>query len=202
MSSFFHISAKTLSIVIVYLILVYTFFYSVGAARSSADFKVIMPKVTVTKTSISQDSINASVDQGNGILGAIIGAIVVGLAALATAVTLGAASPVLFAAVGVVAGGITGYIGGYFISGVARAAEVELPWNDFAFALRGFFGSIFDLFMFLVDFLTFGIIIDAGIYVPVVFSVLLFLMTFPLWIYFLIIVAGFATEAWKSVKAW
>jgi len=206
--SFFKISVKTIVFVVIYLMLVYTVCYGFTGARSGQDYVVVMSDIPMSRTNITVD-INATIIEGSGnlwgLIGAVAGFIVAGVA---TVLSLGALSGVTVPVMITLGSGIAGAGAGYFIGGaIGRGvtqgmldADIEVPWQDLSLAVTAFFGSIIDLFLFMVSFLTFGLIGDAFIGFPSELVWIPFLMALPVYLYFMIIVAGFAVEVWKGSK--
>lgn len=194
--SFFHISPKTFTVIVIYLTLVYTLVYSFGVAGVSNELVVVTPDVVpVEMHKVTSDEQNQSEDVDTGFLFAIFG-VVAGVLIVVTGGWFALAIPIIGS------GLFGGFLLGVGVSNLGRALDVELPFSGFLNAIKGFFGAILDLFLFIGKFMTFGLISDTGIVIPSAFGWLIFLMTFPVWIYMLIIVAGFSVEAWKAVKAW
>lgn len=206
MSHFFKISAKTLTLMMVYIFLVYSVTYSFSFVAGQTGYVGVLPSITVTKTNITQEEINATINEGYGLLTGIVGAIIGVLAGVAIVMTWGAATPFVAIALGGAVTGIGvigGYEIGYGISAYAHSQGISLAFDDFVVGLRTFFGSILDFFFFAIGFLTFGVFgTTASMGLPNEFYWIVFFMTFPVWIYFLVLVAGFGIEAWRSVKSW
>lgn len=201
MSSFFKIDVRVITVVVVYLTLIYTTVYCFSAVGTDAEFGVITPDVVPDKVyKVSSNEQNASDDANSGWFVGIVGFILGVLTVLSVPVTFGMTLPLAVAVVGSFTLG--GALIGVGVSKLGRALDVEIPFSGFLEGVKGFLGAILDLFVFIGGFLTFGLIADTGLVVPDSFAWLLFFMVFPVWLYFLVISAGFAVEAWKAVKAW
>lgn len=206
--AFFSISAKKITFVVVYLMLIYTVCYGFSAgAQDSGSYTVVVPTIAQSRLEVNTTVVEAESDSGwfGALVGLIVGTIIavvtfpIGGVVLGSAVaTLSGTLPVAIAVSLPIAGAVVGYGLDYGV----HALGFDMPWDDFVGSLQQFFGSVFDLFLFMVSFLTFGLVGDAFVGFPPEFFWIPYLMALPVWLYFLIIVAGFAVEAWKAVKIW
>lgn len=198
MSSFLNISTKTMVILIVYLMLVYTTVSAFGFV--SGGFQgVVIPENPMINYKMADDNDTTPLQSGSsaGFWGIVIGAIVgviVGIVFPPAGVGLGYAI-----AFGAGAGAtILGSVG--FVYGWATDEyNIEMPFDGFLRAVQSFFGSIVTLFVYIFGFLSFGLIVGV-IELPSYLQWLLFIMVVPVWFLLIVWLAGLGIESWKAIK--
>jgi len=191
------------------MIVLYTIMYGVagGGTAYTGDVNVAVPDIKEVhhETSYNDGTPEPENDpNSNGIFFAIIGAIASTLCVIALPFTFGLSSLGLGVTTGImVIGGTTvaGYAVGYLSAEGANYIGLNLPWLDFIEGLSTFFGGILDLLTFIVGFATFGVIGNAFVGMPAEFYWIGFIMTFPVWVYFMIIIAGFCVDIFNSAKS-
>lgn len=200
--SWFKLSTKFFVFTIVYLMLIYTTVYAMQPERSKDDFAIGVPDVAMVDVNVTGEDYNASVDQGAAIVGGVVGFLVgaIGVALIAT----GVLAPVgLFIVAGGLAGALIGAEVGYQISYFNRDTMIEIGFGDIAVALKGLLGGIISVVGFILSIMTFGVseaIMSGGL--PESFFWIAWLMTVPIWLYYIVVLTGFVIEGAKAVKLW
>jgi hypothetical protein len=191
-------------ICVIYLTLVYTALAAFGAS-SISDFEVasyvvkpqIVPVNSTQNDGIVQDEELAAGVIGGGVVGFVVGAVVVVLAAIVTAPAGGIGG---VAALGLMTGSISiGALGGGLITGLEGDDPDSIGVGDALQAVTTFIGAFIGMYAFLLAFLFISPDIFGG-YLPEYMYWLLYIMILPIWAYFAICITELALKAVSAVR--